>query len=231
MLAYSLTIALSKGRMLTETLPLLAAAGILPSEDPERSRKLILTTNREDVRLVIIRAADVPTYVEHGAADIRVTGKDMLMEHGGDGVYEPLDLGISRCRLMVAGPDPARSPPFNDGTRRLRVATKYMNTTQRYYAAKGAQVEIIKLYGSMELAPLAGLADRIVDLVDTGNTLRANGLVPLEHIADISARLIVNKVAMKVKHAQVKEFVRLIAEAVERHIAAAMIKPIESAVL
>jgi ATP phosphoribosyltransferase len=223
-----LTIALSKGRLFTETLPLLVHAGIAPADDPERSRKLIIDTNLPDVRLVLIRAADVPTYVEHGAADLGVTGKDVLMEHGGEGVYEPLDLGISRCRMMVAGPDPVRFAVVEDiaQARRLRVATKYVNTTRRYYAAQGVQVEIIKLYGSMELAPLAGLADRIVDLVDTGNTLRANGLIPLERVADISARLIVNRAAMKMKHARVKEFVRRMAEAVERHTAA---RPPESA--
>jgi ATP phosphoribosyltransferase len=190
-----ITIALSKGRIFRETLPLLAAAGIEPADDPESSRKLILDTSQDDVKLVIIRAADVPTYVEYGAADVGVAGKDVLMEHGGNGLYEPVDLGIARCRLMVAGPQ--RGIPR---TRRLRIATKYVQSTRRYYADRREQVEIIKLYGSMELAPLVGLSDLIVDLVDTGNTLRANGLVPLEHIADISSRLIVNKAAMKMKH-------------------------------
>lgn len=219
----TLTIALSKGRILDETLPLLARAGIIPAEDPGSSRKLILDTNRPDVKLVIIRAADVPTYVEHGAADLGVAGKDVLMEHGGDGVYEPLDLGIARCRLMLAGPVSAAHEPHPGSqyggqplpTRRLRIATKYVNTTRRYFAAQGAQVEIIKLYGSMELAPLVGLADRIVDLVDTGNTLRANGLAPIEHIADISARLIVNRAAMKMKHVQVKAFLHSMAQTVK----------------
>jgi ATP phosphoribosyltransferase len=188
-------IALSKGRIFRETLPLLAAAGIEAAEDPDTSRKLILDTSQEDVKLVIIRAADVPTYVEYGAADLGVAGKDVLMEHGGDGLYEPVDLGIARCRLMVAGP--ARGMAR---ARRLRIATKYVQSTRRFYAGRREQVEIIKLYGSMELAPLVGLSDLIVDLVDTGNTLRANGLVPLEHIADISSRLIVNKAAMKMKH-------------------------------
>jgi ATP phosphoribosyltransferase len=198
----ALTIALSKGRIFEETLPLLAAAGIVPEDDPETSRKLILDTNLDDVKLVIIRAADVPTYVGYGAADIGVAGKDVLMEHGGDGLYEPLDLGIARCRLMVAGPE-------NSGNerRRLRIATKYVQSTRRYYADRQEQVEIIKLYGSMELAPLVGLADRIVDVVDTGNTLKANGLVPLEHIADISSRLVVNKAAMKMKHARITGFI------------------------
>jgi ATP phosphoribosyltransferase len=197
-----LTIALSKGRIFRETLPLLAAAGIEPADDPDTSRKLILDTSREDVKLVIIRAADVPTYVEYGAADVGVAGKDVLMEHGGNGLYEPVDLGIARCRLMVAGPEQGATR-----TRRLRIATKYVQSTRRYYADRREQVEIIKLYGSMELAPLVGLADRIVDLVDTGNTLRANGLVPLEHIADISSRLIVNKAAMKMKHERVAELI------------------------
>jgi len=192
----TLRIALSKGRILDETLPLLAAAGIEPAlAEPERARKLIWPTGEPRVELIIIRAADVPTYVQYGAADLGVAGKDVLMEHEGDGVYEPLDLGIAACRLVVAGPDGAPAP-----RRRLRIATKYLNTTRRYYAARGEQVELIKLYGSMELAPLVGLADRIVDIVDTGNTLRANGLAALETIADISARLIVNKAAMKTKH-------------------------------
>jgi len=186
----ALTIALSKGRIFKETLPLLAAAGIEPVDDPETSRKLILDTNQKDVKLVIIRASDVPTYVGYGAADIGVAGKDVLMEHGGEGLYEPLDLGIARCRLMVAGPENA-----GQERSRLRIATKYVQSTRRYYADRQQQVEIIKLYGSMELAPLVGLADRIVDVVDTGNTLKANGLVPLEHIADISSRLVVNKAA------------------------------------
>ncbi|CAK0746337.1 ATP phosphoribosyltransferase [Gammaproteobacteria bacterium] len=197
-----LTIALSKGRILQETLPLLAAIGIVPNEDPERSRRLILDTNKADVHLVVIRAADVPTYVEYGAADLGVAGKDVLMEHNGNGLYEPLDLKIAHCRLMVAG-----LPGIQKQGTRLRVATKYPAITRAWYAARGEQVEVIKLYGSMELAPLVGLADCIVDLVDTGNTLRANGLVPIEHIADISARLVVNKAAMKMKHAAVAALV------------------------
>jgi ATP phosphoribosyltransferase len=196
-----LTLALSKGRIFQECLPLLARMGVEPLEDPQTSRKLILDTNQGDLKLVIIRAADVPTYVQYGAADLGVAGKDVLMEHGGAGIYEPLDLRIARCRMMVAG-----RPGPNPGEGRLRVVTKYVNSTRRYYAGQGKQVEIIKLYGSMELGPIVGLADRIVDLVDTGNTLRANGLVPLEHIADISSRLIVNKAAMKMKHPHVKRF-------------------------
>lgn len=206
----TLTIALSKGRIFKETLPLLAHAGIVPIDDPETSRKLILDTNREDVKLVIIRATDVPTYVEYGAADLGVAGKDVLMEHGGDSVYEPLDLNIARCKLMVAG---AKNRPETPA--RLRIATKFVNSTRRYYAEQGKQVEIIKLYGSMELAPLVGLADYIVDLVDTGNTLKANGLEPLEHIADVSSRLVVNKASMKMKHRQVKKLIDLIADAVD----------------
>lgn len=207
----SLTIALPKGRVCEESLPLLAAAGIVPEEDPRDSRKLILDTNVAGLRVIIIRAADVPPYVQYGAAELGITGKDVLMEHGGDGIYEPLDLGIARCRMMVAGRRGAG--PLKG---RLRVATKYVNCTRRYYAQQGKQVEIIKLYGSMELAPLVGLADRIVDLVDTGNTLKAHGLVPLEHIADISSRLIVNKAAMKMKHARVKQLMERIRAALDR---------------
>lgn len=197
-----ITLALSKGRIFEETLPLLRHAGIEPAEDPESSRKLVLETNHPDLRLVIVRASDVPTYVEHGAADIGVAGKDVLMEHGGHGLYEPLDLGIARCRLMVAGRVGGGEPAG-----RRRIATKYVNIARRYYAERGEQVEVIKLYGSMELAPLMGLADAIVDVVDTGNTLRANGLEPQEHIADVSSRLIVNKVSMKLRHAELREFV------------------------
>ncbi len=206
----ALVIALSKGRIFKETLPLLAHAGIKPVDDPESSRKLILDTNRDDVKLLILRATDVPTFVQYGAADLGVAGKDVLMEHGGEGLYEPVDLNIACCRLMTAG----RVGDSGANGRRLRVATKFVNCTRRFYAGRGEQVEIIKLYGSMELAPLVGLADRIVDVVDTGNTLRANGLEPLEHIADISSRLIVNKAAMKMKHARVKAVIDDIAEAV-----------------
>lgn len=212
----TLTIALSKGRIYKDTLPLLAAAGITPVDDPETSRKLILDTNLPEVKLVVIRAADVPTYVQYGAADLGVSGKDVLMEHGGEGIYEPLDLRIARCKLMVAG-----RPGATETEGRLRVATKFVNTTRRYYAEQGRQVEIIKLYGSMELAPIVGLADCIVDLVDTGNTLRANGLVPLEHIADISSRLVVNKASMKMKSARMKALIQRLSEAVEQAAAAA----------
>jgi len=206
----ALVIALSKGRIFKETLPLLAHAGITPADDPETSRKLILDTNRDDVKLLILRATDVPTYVQYGAADLGVAGKDVLLEHGGEGLYEPVDLDIARCKLMTAG----RVGEEAVAGRRLRVATKFVRSTRRFYAERGEQVEIIKLYGSMELAPLVGLADRIVDVVDTGNTLKANGLAPLEHIADISSRLIVNKASMKMKHARVKAFIDHIAEAV-----------------
>jgi len=205
----TLTIAVSKGRIFKDALPLLAAAGIVPIDDPETSRKLILDTSRDDVKLVLIRASDVPTYVDYGAADIGIAGKDVLMEYEGDGLYELLDLKIACCKLMVAGPEGS-----NTDSARLRIATKYVNSAKRYFADQGKQAELIKLYGSMELAPLVGLADHIVDVVDTGNTLRANGLVPLEHIADISSRLIVNKASMKMKHAAVKLFIDNVAQAV-----------------
>lgn len=197
-----LTIAVSKGRIFKELLPLLGKAGIVPAEDPETSRKLILETNRPEVRLIIIRAADVPTYVEYGAADAGITGKDVLLEHDGGELYEPLDLGIACCRLMLA--EPKDAPRVNG---RMRVATKYVNTTRNYFAARGVQVEIIKLYGSMELAPMLGLSDKIVDLVDTGNTLKANGLVAVETIREISSRLIVNKASMKMKKAVVRQLI------------------------
>jgi ATP phosphoribosyltransferase len=197
-----ITIALSKGRILDETLPLLARAGIVPAEDPARTRKLIIGTSRPDVNIVVVRATDVPTYVQYGAAAVGVAGKDVLMEHGGAGLYEPLDLGIARCRLMLAG-----RPDHAPGAERLRIATKFVNITQRYFAAQGRQVEIIKLYGSMELAPLVGLSDYIVDLVDTGNTLKANGLAPIELIAQISSRLVVNKAAMKMQHTGIQHLI------------------------
>ncbi len=198
-----LTIAISKGRIYEDAMPMLAAAGIRPTVDPDKSRKLILPTSREDVQLLVIRATDVPTYVEYGAADLGIAGKDVLVEYGAEGLYEPLDLGIAKCRLMTA----ARVGSSLDG-KRLRVATKYVKTAQRYFAQKGVQAEIIKLYGSMELAPLVGLADCIVDLVDTGNTLKANGLEPRDLIMDISSRLVVNKAAMKMKHQAVTELIR-----------------------
>ncbi|MEE4249217.1 MAG: ATP phosphoribosyltransferase [Alcanivoracaceae bacterium] len=205
-----LTIALSKGRILKETLPLLEAAGIRLLEDPESSRKLIFDTSRDDVKIIIIRATDVPPYLQYGGADIGVAGKDVLMEHGADGIYEPLDLEIARCKLMVAAKKDA--PPASG---RLRVATKFVNITRRYFASQGVQAEVIKLYGAMELAPLVGLADRIVDVVDTGNTLRANGLEPTELIAQISSRLIVNRASMKTRHAEIQPIIDLIGAAVE----------------
>lgn len=195
----SLTIALSKGRILDETLPLLAAAGIEPLDNPRTSRKLIFDTNQSNIKLVVIRAADVPTFVEFGAADLGVSGKDVLMEHDGD-LFELLDLGIARCRLMVAEPAEMAASDDPANWTRLRIATKYVRIARRFFAAKGIQTEIIKLYGSMELAPLVGLADRIVDLVDTGNTLKANNLVEVEHIADISSWLVGNTASMKLKH-------------------------------
>jgi ATP phosphoribosyltransferase len=194
-----LTLALSKGRILDEALPLLERAGMAPVEDPAQSRKLILDTRRKGLRILVIRAQDVPTFVEHGGADLGVAGKDVLLEHGGTSLYEPLDLGIARCRLMVAAPIGGGAEPA-----RPRVATKYARITRRYYAARGRQAEIIKLYGSMELAPLVGLADRIVDLVDTGRTLVANGLTPVDLVADISSRLVVNKASMKMQPEAVK---------------------------
>ena len=211
----SLTIALSKGRILDDTLPLLAAAGIQPLDDPRKSRKLIFDTNQPNINLVIIRAADVPTFVEFGAADLGVAGKDVLMEHDGE-LFELLDLGIARCRLMVA--EPADMAAHDDPAKwsRLRIATKYVRTARRFFAAKGIQTEIIKLYGSMELAPLVGLADRIVDLVDTGNTLRANNLVEVEHIADISSWLVGNTASMKLKHELMQSTIAAIESALEK---------------
>ena len=208
-----LTLALSKGRIFKETLPLLKAAGIEPIDDPETSRKLILDTNQPDVRLIIVRASDVPSYVEFGGADIGVAGKDVLLEHPDADLYEPVDLRIACCKLMTAGR--VNEEPIKG---RLKVATKFVESTRRFYAGQGQQVDIIKLYGSMELAPLVGLADRIVDVVDTGNTLRANGLVPMEHIADISSRLVVNKASMKMKHERIQQFISQIRDAVkEQH--------------
>ena len=190
-----LTIAVSKGRIYDDALPLLEEAGIVPLDNPKTSRKLILRTTKDDVNLIIIRATDVPTFVEHGAADMGIAGKDVLLEHGAESLYEPLDLGIAKCRLMTA--TPVNAPEIKG---RIRVATKYPKTARRYFADKGVQAEIIKLYGAMELAPLVGLADCIVDVVDTGNTLKANGLEPRELIAHISSRLVVNKASMKMKH-------------------------------
>ena len=204
-----ITLALTKGRILKETLPLLEAAGIVPSEDIATSRKLVFETNNPDLRLLILRGSDVPTYVQFGAADIGVAGKDGLLEHQGDGYYEPLDLGIARCKLMTAVPVGAQVQ-----TGRLRVATKYVNVARQFYAAQGRQADLIKLYGAMEIAPILGLAHEIVDIVDTGNTLRANGLEPREEIADISSRIIVNKAAMKTKYTEIQAIVDALEEAV-----------------
>ena len=206
-----LTIALTKGRILKQTLPLLQAAGLAPVEDIASSRKLIFNTEHANVRLVILRGSDVPTYVRHGAADIGVVGKDMLLEFGAEGLYEPLDLGIAPCRLMTAG----FSGRENTRTR-IRVASKFVNIARRHYSSKGIQADIIKLYGAMELAPLMDLADEIVDIVDTGNTLRANGMSPLEHIADISTRLVVNKAAMRTRHDAIQEVIEALARTVDQ---------------
>ena len=195
----SLTIALAKGRILEEALPLFTHAGIVPSEDPETSRKLIIDSNRPDVRFVLIRPTDVPTYVQYGAADLGIAGKDVLIEHGGAGLYQPLDLRIARCRMAVAVPKGFDYAAAVRRGARLRVATKYIQTAREHFAAKGVHVDLIKLYGSMELAPLVGLADAIVDLVSSGNTLKANNLVAVEDIMPISSRLIVNQAALKMK--------------------------------
>ena len=204
-----ITLALTKGRVLRETLPLLKMAGIVPSEDIFSSRKLVFSTNKRNLRLLLLRGADVPTYVQYGAADIGVTGKDLLLEHQGSGYYEPLDLGIARCRLMTAVPVGASS--FRQ---RLRVATKYVNIAREFYAKKGTQADLIKLYGAMELAPILDLADEIVDIVDTGNTLKANGLQSRDKIADISARLIVNKATMKTKYSDVQAIIEALSQVV-----------------
>ena len=211
MISTPLTIALSKGRILQETRPLLEKAGITPAEDVAKTRKLIIPTNHENVRLLIVRASDVPTYVEHGAADLGVAGKDVLMEHNSSELYEPLDLQISKCRLMTATAVDYQEEPG----RRIRIATKFVNVAKRFYAGQGKQVDIIKLYGSMELAPLIDLADQIVDIVDTGNTLKANGLEPREHIADISSRLVVNRAAMKMKHETISRIIAHMKAAVD----------------
>ncbi len=196
----ALTVALSRGRIFDETLPLLAAAGIVPADDPASSRKLILATNRADVRIVLVRATDVPTYVQYGAADLGIAGKDVLLEHGGAGLYQPLDLGIARCRMMVAVPVGFDYDAAIRRGARIKVATKYLDTARKHFAAKGMHVDLIKLYGSMELAPLVGLAQAIVDLVSTGSTLKANDLVAVEEIMPISARLVVNQAALKLEH-------------------------------
>ncbi|MBU6436118.1 MAG: ATP phosphoribosyltransferase [Betaproteobacteria bacterium] len=210
-----LTFALSKGRIYDETLPLLARAGITVTDDPERSRKLILATGHAGVRVVMVRASDVPTYVQYGGADLGVAGKDVLLEHGGDDLYQPLDLGIARCRMSVAMPAGVDYAQAVRQGARLRVATKYINTARQHFAAKGVHVDLIKLYGSMELAPLVGLADAIVDLVSSGGTLRANNLVEVEQIMPISARLIVNQAALKLKRDTLRPVLDALAQAVE----------------
>ena len=207
-----ITLALSKGRIFTETLPLLAAAGIVPQDDTETSRRLILETNRPEVRLLIVRATDVPTYVQYGAADLGIAGRDVLLEHGGQGLYQPLDLRIARCRLCVAVPEGFDYGAAVQLGSRIRVATKYLKTAKAHFAAKGVHVDLIKLYGSMELAPLVGLADAIVDLVSSGNTLRANHLVEVEEIMSISSRLIVNQAALKLKRTLVQPLIDTFAE-------------------
>lgn len=210
-----ITIALSKGRIFEETLPLLAAAGVVPAENPESSRKLIIGTNRADVRVVIVRASDVPTYVQYGAADLGIAGKDVLLEHGGAGLYQPLDLRIAKCRMSVAAPAGFDYAAAVRRGARLRVATKYIETAREHFAAKGVHVDLIKLYGSMELAPLAGLAEAIVDLVSSGGTLRANNLVEVEEIMPISSRLIVNQASLKTKRDLIQPVIDGFAKAVQ----------------
>jgi ATP phosphoribosyltransferase len=210
-----ITIALSKGRIFEETLPLLAAAGIVPKEDPEKSRKLIIETNRPDVRVVIVRASDVPTYVQYGAADLGIAGKDVLLEHGGAGLYQPLDLKIAKCRMSVAAPAGFDYAAAVRRGARLRIATKYIQTAREHFAAKGVHVDLIKLYGSMELAPLAGLAEAIVDLVSSGGTLKANNLVEVEEIMQISSRLVVNQASLKMKRDLLQPVIDAFAGAVQ----------------
>jgi ATP phosphoribosyltransferase len=205
-----LTLALTKGRILKETLPLLARAGIEPREDISDSRKLVFETNRSDLQLIVIRGTDVPTYVRHGAADMGVVGKDILLEHGAEGLYEPLDLGIARCRLMTAGPS-----GWQGSGSRIRVATKFVNIARQHFARQGVHAEVIKLYGAMELAPMMNLADLIVDIVDTGNTLRANGMEPLDEIATISSRLVVNKAAMRSRYRLIQAVIDELSEVLE----------------
>ncbi|MEN9480280.1 MAG: hypothetical protein RLZZ298_1675 [Pseudomonadota bacterium] len=212
----TITIALSKGRIFDETLPLLAAAGIVPTENPETSRKLIIDTNQPHVRVVIVRATDVPTYVQYGAADIGVAGKDVLIEHGGEGLYAPLDLKIAKCRMMVAVREGFDYESAVRQGARLKVASKYTKMAREHFAAKGVHIDLIKLYGSMELAPLAGLADAIVDLVSTGGTLKANKLVAVEDIMGISSRLVVNQASLKVKRETLQPIIDAFAQAVEK---------------
>jgi ATP phosphoribosyltransferase len=212
--SHSVTLALSKGRIFDETLPLLQAAGIEVLEDPEKSRKLILPTNRPEVRVVLVRATDVPTYVQYGGADLGVTGLDTLLEHGSQGLYQPLDLQIAKCRMSVAVP---AGFDYADKVRqgaRLKVATKYVAIARDFFASKGVHVDLVKLYGSMELAPLTGLADAIVDLVSTGSTLKANNLIEVERIMDISSRLVVNQAALKMKQAALRRIIDAFSEGV-----------------
>ena len=210
-----ITLALSKGRIFEETLPLLAAAGITPTDNPETSRKLIIGTNRPDVQLVIVRATDTPTYVQYGAADLGIAGKDVLLEHGSTGLYQPLDLNIAKCRLCVATPKDFDYAAAVKRGASIRVATKYVKAAKEHFAAKGVHVDLIKLYGSMELAPLVGLADVIVDLVSTGGTLRANNLVEVEEIMPISSRLVVNQASLKLKHALIQPVLDAFAGAIK----------------
>jgi ATP phosphoribosyltransferase len=212
-----ITLALSKGRIFDETLPLLQAAGIEVSEDPEKSRKLIIGTNQPNVRVVLVRATDVPTYVQYGGADIGVTGKDTLIEHGGDGLYQPLDLQIAQCRMSVATrADFDYDSAVKQGSR-IRVATKFTRIASEHFATKGVHVDLIKLYGSMELAPLTGLADAIVDLVSSGNTLRANHLVEVEKIMHISSRLVVNQASLKLKREPIRAIIEAFASAIAKN--------------
>lgn len=209
-----ITIALSKGRIFEDTAPLLKAAGIVALDDPESSRKLILATNQANVHLIIVRASDVPTYVQYGAADLGIAGKDVLLEHGGAGLYQPLDLNIARCKMMVAVPEGFDYDSAVRQGARLRIATKYVQTAREHFAEKGVHVDLIKLYGSMELAPLVGLADAIVDLVSSGNTLKANHLVAVEEIMPISARLIINQAALKLKRDIIQPVLDAFSEAI-----------------
>ena len=209
-----LTIAVAKGRTLEEALPVLARSGVVPQEEPSTTRKLVLDTSEPGVKMVVVRAADVPTYVQLGAADLGIVGKDVLMEHSGQEFYELLDLGIARCRMVVAEPRALAEGDDPSRWTRLRIATKYPGTTRRHFAKKGVQTEVITLYGSMELAPLSGLADRIVDLVSSGNTLRANDLVEVEHIENISARLVANIAAMRMKQDRMKALIARIGDSV-----------------
>lgn len=209
-----MTFALSKGRIFDEALPLLKSVGITPLESPESSRKLILATNRQDLRLLIVRASDVPTYVQYGAADMGIAGADVLTEQGNEGLVQPVDLGIGKCRMSVAVPDGLDYQALVQRGARIRVATKYVNIARTHFAAKGVHVDVIKLYGSMELAPLVGLADVIVDLVSTGGTLKANGLKEVERISDVSARLIVNQAALKTRPESLRPLMDTFAKAV-----------------